>query len=102
MRKRSAWILGSVLLALLLIFGASCAKKEVAPVEGADTAREEAAAQQAAEDEAARREMERLRAERARATADMSEEARRRAFEEENVHFLEGHGDSGREGGMVA
>jgi peptidoglycan-associated lipoprotein len=95
MRKSRAWILGSVLLGLLLVFGASCAKKEVAPVEQEvaveDTAAADAAAQQAAEEEAARRaaeeEMARARERRAAEAAAMSEAAKRRAFEEENIHF---------------
>ncbi len=90
MRKSSAWILGSFLLALLLVFGVSCAKKQVAPVEEQavkDTARDDAAAQQAAEERAARAEEEARRRQQAAEAASMSEEARRRAFEEQHIHF---------------
>ncbi len=90
MRKTSAWILGSVLLGLLLVFGASCAKQKVAPVEEAaveETARDDAAAQQAAQERAARAQEEARRRQRAAELAEMSEAERRRAFEEENIHF---------------
>ena len=94
MRKRSAWILGSVLLGLLLVFGASCAKKKVAPAEEAtvsETSAADAAAQAAAEEEAARRAAEdalaQERQRRAAEAAAMSEAARRKAFEEEDIHF---------------
>ncbi len=92
MRNRRAWILGAVLLAMLLVLGVSCAKKQVTTAEpGMEMTAEEAAAQQAAEDEAAAREAERLRQEREaryRAeAAEMSAEALRQRFEEENVHF---------------
>ncbi|MGD8370240.1 MAG: peptidoglycan-associated lipoprotein Pal [Syntrophobacterales bacterium] len=93
MRNRRAWILGAVLLAMLLVLGVSCAKKQVTTeAEPAmEMTAEEAAAQQAAEDEAAAREAERLRQEREaryRAeAAEMSAEALRQRFEEENVHF---------------
>lgn len=92
MRNRRAWILGAVLLAMLLVLGVSCAKKQVTTAEpGMEMTAEEAAAQQAAEDEAAAREAERLRREREaryRAeAAEMSAEALRQRFEEENVHF---------------
>jgi peptidoglycan-associated lipoprotein len=93
MRKRIAWILGSVLLGLLLVFGASCAKKKVAPEEAAveETSAADAAAQAAAEEEAARRaaedELARERQRRATEAAAMSEAARRKAFEQENIHF---------------
>lgn len=93
MLKRRAWILGAVLLAMLLVLGVSCAKKQVTTeAEPAmEMTAEEAAAQQAAEDEAAAREAERLRREREaryRAeAAEMSAEALRSRFEEENIHF---------------
>lgn len=84
--------MGAVLLAMLLVLGVSCAKKQVTTAEpGMEMTAEEAAAQQAAEDEAAAREAERLRREREaryRAeAAEMSAEALRQRFEEENVHF---------------
>jgi peptidoglycan-associated lipoprotein len=95
MRKSSAWILGSVLFALLLLFGASCAKQKVAPVEGEAAVEEraaaDAAAQAAAEEAAARRaagdEMAMARERRAAEMAAMSEAEKRRAFEEEDIHF---------------
>jgi peptidoglycan-associated lipoprotein len=90
MRKSRAWILGSFLLALLLVFGVSCAKKQVAPTQeqaAKDTARDDAAAQQAAEERAARAEEEARRRQQAADAASMSEEARRRAFEEQHIHF---------------
>ena len=90
MRKSSAWILGSFLLALLLVFGVSCAKKQVAPAQeqaAKDTARDDAAAQQSAEERAARAEEEARRRQQAAEASSMSEEARRRAFEEQHIHF---------------
>ena len=94
MRKSRAWIFGAIMLAMLLALGVSCAKKQVT-METQEMAAEEGAAQQSAEDEAARREAEeaRLREQRAREArqreeaASMSEEARRAAFEDENIHF---------------
>lgn len=92
MRKSRAWIFGAIMLAMLLALGVSCAKKQVT-METQEMAAEEGAAQQSAEDEAARREAEeaRLREQRAREArerqARLSEEARRAAFEDENIHF---------------
>jgi peptidoglycan-associated lipoprotein len=94
MRKSRAWIFGAIMLAMLLALPVSCAKKQVT-METQEMAAEEGAAQQSAEDEAARREAEeaRLREQRAREArqreeaASMSEEARRAAFEDENIHF---------------
>jgi len=94
MQKSTAWILGALMLAMLLVLGVSCAKKtvtmEAEPMEE-EMAVEGAAAQQAAEDAAARREAELAKmsdAERQRhEAAMMAEEARMRAFVEENIHF---------------
>jgi len=94
MQKSTAWILGALMLAMLLVLGVSCAKKtvtmEAEPTEE-EMAVEGAAAQQAAEDAAARREAELAKmseAERQRQEAAMmAEEARMRAFVEENIHF---------------
>jgi peptidoglycan-associated lipoprotein len=94
MRKSRAWILGSLLLAMLLVLGVSCAKKRVTmeaePMEE-ERVVEDAAAQQAAEEAAAAREARLAKmseAERQREEAAMmAEEARMRAFVEENIHF---------------
>jgi peptidoglycan-associated lipoprotein len=98
MTKSRVWIFGALLLAMLLVLGVSCAKKQVTmeaePAQEEMTA-EEMAAQQAAEEEAARREAEEARRlaqmtreERQREeAARMAEEARRRAFESEHIHF---------------
>jgi peptidoglycan-associated lipoprotein len=94
MRKSRAWILGALLLAMLLVLGVSCAKKtvtmEAEPMEE-ERAVEDAAAQQAAQDAAAAREAKLAKmseAERQREEAAMmAEEARMRAFVEENIHF---------------
>ena len=90
MRKSRAWIFGAIMLAMLLALGVSCAKKQVT-METQEMAAEEGAAQQSAEDEAARREAEEMRREREarqrEQAASMSEEARRAAFEDENIHF---------------
>jgi len=94
MGKSRAWILGALMLAMLLVLSVSCAKKKVTmeaePMQEEMTA-EQAAAQQAAEAEAARREAELAKmseADRQREEAAMmAEEARMRAFVEENIHF---------------
>ena len=94
MRKSRAWILGALMLAMLLVLSVSCAKKKVTmeaePMQEGMTA-EQAQAQQAAEAEAARREAEMAKksgAEKQREQAAMmAEEAKKRAFEEEDVHF---------------
>ena len=92
MRKSRAWIFGAIMLAMLLALGVSCAKKQVT-METQEMAAEEGAAQQSAEDEAARRAAEeaRLREQRAQEArerqAALSEEARRAAFEDEDIHF---------------
>ena len=94
MRKSRAWILGALMLAMLLVLSVSCAKKKVTmeaqPMEEGMTA-EQAQAQQQAEAEAARREAEMAKMsaeEKQRAEAAMmAEEARKRAFEEEEIHF---------------
>jgi peptidoglycan-associated lipoprotein len=91
MGKSRAWILGALLLAMLLVLSVSCAKKKVTmetETMQEATAAEEVESQQAAEDEAARRAAEeaRMREQRAEA-AMMSEEARRRAFEGDSIHF---------------
>jgi peptidoglycan-associated lipoprotein len=87
MGKRSAWILGSILLAVLLVFGASCAKKKVVPMEG-ETAMEETGREETAADQrAAQAELERMREQRAREAAARSVAERRQAFEDEHVHF---------------
>ena len=90
MRKSRAWIFGAIMLAMLLALGVSCAKKQVT-METQEMAAQEGAAQQSAEDEAARREAEELRRMREerqkKQAASMSEEARRAAFEDENIHF---------------
>ncbi len=91
MRKSRTWILGSVLLAMLLVLGVSCAKKTVTTEEVVveETVVAEDTTAQAAEDEAAARAAEeaRLRQLQAEEAAQMAEEARRSAFEEENIHF---------------
>jgi peptidoglycan-associated lipoprotein len=82
------------MLAMLLVLGVSCAKKtvtmEAEPMEE-EMAVEDAAAQQAAQDAAAAREAKLAKmseAERQREEAAMmAEEARMRAFVEENIHF---------------
>jgi peptidoglycan-associated lipoprotein len=82
------------MLAMLLVLPVSCAKKKVTmeaePMEE-ERAVEDTAAQQAAEAEAARREAEMAKmseADRQREEAAMmAEEARMRAFVEENIHF---------------
>ena len=94
MQKSTAWILGALLLAMLLVLGVSCAKKKVTmeaePMEE-ERVVEDAAAQQAAEAEAARRAAEMAKmseADRQRQEAAMmAEDARMRAFVEENIHF---------------
>lgn len=94
MGKSRAWILGALMLAMLLVLPVSCAKKKVTmeaePMEE-ERAVEDTAAQQAAEAEAARREAEMAKmseADRQREEAAMmAEEARMRAFVEENIHF---------------
>ena len=90
MRKSRAWIFGAIMLAMLLALGVSCAKKQVT-METQEMAAQEGAAQQSAEDEAARREAEAMRrareARQRQQAASMSEEARRAAFEDENIHF---------------
>jgi peptidoglycan-associated lipoprotein len=90
MRKSRAWIFGAIMLAMLLALGVSCAKKQVT-MDTQEMAAEEGAAQQSAEDEAARREAEEMRrareARQREQAASMSEEARRAAFEDENIHF---------------
>ena len=94
MRKSRAWILGALMLAMLLVLSVSCAKKKVTmeaqPMEEGMTA-EQAQAQQEAEAEAARREAEmakKSQSEKQREEAAMmAEEARKRAFEEEDIHF---------------
>jgi len=90
MRKSRAWIFGAIMLAMLLALGVSCAKKQVT-METQEMAAEEGAAQQSAEDEAARRQAEEMRrareARQREQAASMSEEARRAAFEDENIHF---------------
>lgn len=93
MRKSRAWILAAIMLAMLLALGVSCAKKKVTME--AEPSQEMGESQQAAEDEAARREAEeaRMREQRAREerqrmeATGMAEEARRQAFEVENIHF---------------
>ena len=95
MRKSRAWILAGIMLAMLLALGVSCAKKKVTME--AEPAQEMAAdeSQQSAEDAAARREAEeaRMREQREREerqrmeAAGMAEEARRQAFEGENINF---------------
>ena len=92
MRKSRAWIFGAIMLAMLLVLGVSCAKKQVT-METQEMAADES--QQSAEDEAARREAEeaRLAEQRAREArqrqdaSSMSEAARRAAFEDEDIHF---------------
>ena len=94
MGNSRAWVLGALMLAMLLVLGVSCAKKtvtmEAEPMEE-EMAVEDAAAQQAAEDAAAAREAKLAKmseAERQREEAAMmAEEARMRAFVEENIHF---------------
>ena len=95
MRKSRAWILAGIMLAMLLALGVSCAKQKVTME--AEPAQEMAAdeSQQSAEDAAARREAEeaRMREQQAREerqrmeAAGMAEEARRQAFEGENINF---------------
>jgi len=90
MRKSRAWIFGVIMLAMLLALPVSCAKKQVT-METQEMAAEEGMEQQRAEDEAARREAEEMRrareARQRQEAASMSEEARRAAFENENIHF---------------
>lgn len=96
MRKSRAWIFAAIMLAMLMALGvSSCAKKKVTME--AEPAMEEAGteSQQAAEDAAAQREAEEARmreqqmreARQREEAAGMAEEARRQAFEEENIHF---------------
>ena len=91
MRKSRAWIFGALMLAMLLVLSVSCAKKKVT-MEAEPTQEmtaEQMEAQQAAEAEAARREAamaQKGEAQREEA-ATMAEEARMRAFVEENIHF---------------
>jgi len=94
MTQSRAWIFGALLLAMLLVLGVSCAKKQVTMEAQEGMTAEEMAAQQAAEEEAARRAAEEARLaemtreERQREEAAMmAEEARRRAFEGEHIHF---------------
>jgi peptidoglycan-associated lipoprotein len=90
MRKSRAWIFGAIMLAMLLALPVSCAKKQVT-METQEMAAEEGTEQQTAEDEAARREAEEMRrareARQRQEAANMSEAARRAAFEDENIHF---------------
>ena len=94
MRKSRAWIFGALMLSMLLVLGVSCAKKKVTmeaqPMEEGMT-KEQAQAQAEAEAEAARKEAEMAKMsaeEKQRAEAAMmAEEARKRAFEEEVIHF---------------
>lgn len=86
MRKSRAWIFGAIMLAMLLALGVSCAKKQVT-METQEMAAEEGMEQQSAEEMAARREAEEMRARQMEEAASMSEEARRAAFEDENIHF---------------
>jgi peptidoglycan-associated lipoprotein len=90
MRKSRAWIFGAIMLAMLLALPVSCAKKQVT-METQEMAAEEGTEQQMAEDEAARREAEEMRrareARQRQEAANMSEAARRAAFEDENIHF---------------
>ena len=94
MRKSRAWILAAIMLAMLLALGVSCAKKQVT-MEAEPSQEMAAGEQQAAEDEAARREAEEARMREAKAreerqrmeAAGMAEEARRQAFESENINF---------------
>ena len=82
------------MLSMLLVLGVSCAKKKVTmeaqPMEEGMT-KEQAQAQAEAEAEAARKEAEMAKMsaeEKQRAEAAMmAEEARKRAFEEEEIHF---------------
>lgn len=91
MQKSRAWIFGALMLAMLLVLSVSCAKKKVT-MEAEPTQEmtaEQMEAQQAAEAEAARREAamaQKGEAQREEA-ATMAEEARMRAFVEENIHF---------------
>ena len=94
MRKSRAWIFGALMLAMLLVLGVSCAKKTVTMESQAmeeEKATEQAQAQSAAEAEAARKAAEmaqKSEAEQQREQAAMmAEEARKRAFEEEDIHF---------------
>jgi peptidoglycan-associated lipoprotein len=94
MQKRRAWIFGALMLAMLLVLPVSCAKKKVTmegePMQEEMTA-EQMEAQQSAEEAAAAREARLAKmseAERQREEAAMmAEEARMRAFVEENIHF---------------
>jgi peptidoglycan-associated lipoprotein len=90
MGKSRAWIFGAIMLAMLLALPVSCAKKQVT-METQEMAAEEGTEQQTAEDEAARREAEEMRrareARQRQEAANMSEAARRAAFEDENIHF---------------
>jgi peptidoglycan-associated lipoprotein len=93
MRKSRARILGAVLLAMLLVFGVSCAKQQVSTMEaGQEQAAEEAAAQQAAEEEAAAvtetvEVAETEQAVMSEEAARMAEAARMREFEGQHIHF---------------
>ena len=91
MQKSRAWIFGALMLAMLLVLSVSCAKKKVT-MEAEPTQEmtaEQMEAQQAAQEAAAAREAklaQKGEAQREEA-ATMAEEARMRAFVEENIHF---------------
>ena len=93
MQKSRAWIFGALMLAMLLVLSVSCAKKKVT-MEAEPTQEmtaEQMEAQQAAQEAAAAREAQMAQkgeAEQQREeAAKMAEEARMRAFVEENIHF---------------
>lgn len=90
MQKSRAWIFGALMLAMLLVLSVSCAKKKVT-MEAEPTQEmtaEQMEAQQAAQEAAAAREAKALKGEAQREeAATMAEEARMRAFVEENIHF---------------
>ena len=93
MQKSRAWIFGALMLAMLLVLSVSCAKKKVT-MEAEPTQEmtaEQMEAQQAAQEAAAAREAQMAQkgeAEQQREEAAMmAEEARKRAFEEEDIHF---------------
>ncbi|MCG6982344.1 MAG: peptidoglycan-associated lipoprotein Pal [Deltaproteobacteria bacterium] len=93
MQKSRAWIFGALMLAMLLVLSVSCAKKKVT-MEAEPTQEmtaEQMEAQQAAQEAAAAREAQMAQkgeAEQQREEAAMmAEEARKRAFVEENIHF---------------
>ena len=93
MQKSRAWIFGALMLAMLLVLSVSCAKKKVT-MEAEPTQEmtaEQMEAQQAAQEAAAAREAQMAQkgeAEQQREEAAMmAEEARMRAFVEENIHF---------------